>query len=366
MECEAVDGIARYSLLHTPDIPWCASGLLEAESEPTPARAGKVSCAHMLRLYVREKDGPLQVEEDLDKISDYITHPDATLWLDALDPNREEMDFLAQEFKFHPLAIDDYFTPHHRPKVDEYEGYFFIVTHSVSFSAETVHLHELDLFVGRNYIVTLHSEPIPVLDRVADTWQKNPRLLSDGTGMLIYDLLDGLVDTYFPVLDQIDSMLDGIEDEIFKQGAAASAESIFRLKRSLLVLRRIAAPLRDIFNILTRRDQPLFTEHAITYLRDVYDHTLRIVDTIDTYRDILTGALDSYLTVISNQLNSVMKTLTVVATVLISVQVITGIYGMNFRYMPELKWVFGYPYALSLMAVVAGALLYYFRRIKWL
>ena len=322
----------------------------------------------MLNLYVHEKDRGFQKIEELSRISDLITDPSSILWLDGLDPSAEEMDLLAREFDFHPLAIDDYFTPHHRPKVDEYKGYFFLATHSISFSAKTFDIKplEIDLFVGRNYVVTLHKQSQPILKHVADTWLKNPEMIEPGIGMLLYDILDGLVDSYFPILDQIDAQLDKVEDNIFHKGAEASAERIFRLKRSLLVLRRIATPLRDVFNTLTRREQPLLSEQAIVYLRDIYDHTLRIVDTIDTYRDILSGALDSYLTVISNQLNSVMKTLTVAATILISMQVISGIYGMNFRYMPELHWRYGYLGAIGLMVVVSVGLLYYFKRIKWL
>ena len=322
----------------------------------------------MLKLFVRQDDKALRVHENIDEISEFVADPNSTVWLDALDPSREEMDRLASEFGFHPLAIDDYFTPHHRPKVDEYKGYFFLVMHYLVYSAESAEVtpSELDIFVGRNYIVTLHKCPIPVLDRVADTWNKNPRLLGDGVGMLLYDILDALVDGYFPVLDQVDEQIDDIENSIFRQNAVGSAEQIFKLKRSLLVMRRIAAPLREVFNVLTRRDQPLLSEQSVTYLRDIYDHTLRIVDTIDTYRDILAGALDAYLSVVSNQLNSVMKTLTVAATVLISLQVISGIYGMNFKNMPELGWRYGYFTALGLMVVIAGGLLYYFRRIKWL
>ena len=322
----------------------------------------------MLNLFVYEKDKGFQRREDLSLISDIIADPSSLLWLDALDPSREEMDLLAREFGFHPLAIDDYFTPHHRPKINEYQGYFFMAAHSVSFSPKTFDIRslEIDLFVGRNYVVTLHKQPQPILEHVADTWLKNPRMVEFGIGMLLYDILDGLVDLYFPVLDQIDGQLDKVEDDIFKKGAHASAERIFRLKRSLLVLRKIATPLRDVFNALTRREQPMLSEQAILYLRDVYDHTLRIIDSIDTYRDILAGALDSYLTVISNQLNTVMKQLTVAATLLISIQVVSGIYGMNFLYMPELHWRYGYFGALGLMAVIAGGLLYYFKRIKWL
>jgi len=322
----------------------------------------------MLSLFVYEKDKGFQKREDLSRISDIIADPSSILWLDALDPSREEMDLLAGEFGFHPLAIEDYFTPHRRPKIDEYEGYFFMAVQSISFSPKTLDIKplEVDLFVGRNYIVTLHKSRQPILEKVADTWQKNPKMVEPGIGMLLYDILDGFMDSYFPVLDQIDEQLDKIEDSIFKQKGDDSAERIFRMKRSLLVLRRIATPLRDVFNILTRREQPLLSEQATLYLRDVYDHVLRIVDTIDTYRDILAGALDSYLTVISNRLNSVMKVLTVVATILISMQVVSGIYGMNFKYMPELHWHYGYFATLGLMVVISLGLLYYFKRIKWL
>ena len=322
----------------------------------------------MLNLYLCEKDKVLRRVEDTSKISDLITEPTNIVWLDALNPDRKDMDFLAGEFGFHPLAIENYYTPHPRPKVNEFPGYYFIATHFVSFSPAEAEVtpHELDLFVGRNYIVTLHKEHLPVLEKAADIWQKDPKLFADGVGMLLYDIMDGIVDSYFPVLDDIEDQLDKVEDEIFERGTQTSAERIFHLKRALLELRRTASPLREVLNTLIRRDQPLFSEQAITYLRDVYDHTLRIADTIDTYRDILTGAMDAYLSVISNQLNTVMKTLTVVATVLISMQVISGIYGMNFKYMPELGWRYGYFAVMGLMVAIALGLMYYFKRIKWL
>ena len=322
----------------------------------------------MLRLCVCEKETGFVCDDDITKISDLIADPEKIVWLDALDPTREEMDLLAQEFGFHPLALDDYYSPHPRPRIDEFPGYYFVVAHAVSLpsGSDEITPAEFSMFIGRNYLVTAHKERIPLLERIAETWQRDPRLSADGVGMLLYDILDGLVDSYFPVLDQMEGELDEIEDEIFAETAPASAERIFRLKSSLLVFRRIAAPLRDVLNTLVRRDQPLLSEHSITYLRDVYDHSLRVVDTIDTYRDVLTGAMDAYLSVVSNNLNKVMKTLTVVATVLISLQVISGIYGMNFKYMPELGWRYGYLGILGLMAAVALALLHYFKRIKWL
>ncbi|MHB0999491.1 MAG: magnesium/cobalt transporter CorA [Armatimonadota bacterium] len=321
----------------------------------------------MLTLYALS-DGKFEKIDDISRISDLIAEPDSTVWLDALDPSQEDMTLLAEEFRFHPLAIEDYFTPHNRPKVDEYPGYYFIVAHMLTYNRDEAEIisQEFNLFIGSNYIVTLHPAELPLLDKVARAWNKNPRMLQNGVGLLLYDIMDGLVDSYFPILDGVEDDIDEIEDGIFSGQAVKSAEHIFRLKRSIIGMRRVAAPLRDVFNILIRRDQPLFNEQTITYLRDIYDHVLRIVDTIDTYRDILSGALDAYLTVISNQLNNVMKTLTVITTIFISVQIITGIYGMNFKYMPELHWRYGYPLAITGMIAIALGLLRYFKRIKWL
>lgn len=320
----------------------------------------------MLTLYVYKND-IFQAYPDISAISDFIREPNAIVWLDALNPNDDEMRLLSDEFGFHPLAIEDYYTPHFRPKVNEFDGYCFIITHVIqSIENESiVTADELDMFVGKNYIVTLHEKPFDVLDEVSALWKKSPRMLKGGVGLLLYDIMDAVVDSYFPILDRIEEELDEIEDTIFSGQVNQSSEQIFKLKRKLLIMHRVAAPLRDVFNSITRRDQEIFTEQATTYLRDIYDHTLRIVDTIDTYRDMLTSALDAYFTVISNQMNSIMKTLTVAATILMTIQIITGIYGMNLQ-IPETHWKYGYPFALGLMAALAGGLLYYFKRIKWL
>jgi magnesium transporter len=320
----------------------------------------------MLTLYAHRND-VFQSSPSISAISDFIQEPDTLIWLDALDPGDDEMKLLSEEFCFHPLAIDDYFTPHFRPKVVEFDSYCFIVTHVVQSSDDdkTVVTEELDMFVGKNYIVTLHEKPLSVLEHVSNLWRKEPRMLGGGAGLLLYDIMDAVVDSYFPILDKIEEELDEIENTIFSGSMDQSSEHIFRLKRKLLIMHRVAAPLRDIFNSITRREQEIFTEQAVTYLRDIYDHTLRIVDTIDTYRDMITSSLDAYFTVISNQMNSIMKTLTVAATILMTIQIVTGIYGMNLK-IPETRWEYGYPFALGLMALLSGVMLYYFKKIKWL
>lgn len=323
----------------------------------------------MLSLYAH-RNNKFKSYPDINNISDFIKEENSVVWLDALDPNESEMQILAEEFGFHPLSIEDYFTPHYRPKVNEYDGYLFIVTHTITDNKEKneIEIEEINLYVGKKYIVTLHKTKLPIIDKVLSIWNKAPRMLEGGSGLLLYDIMDQIIDSYFPVLDGIEDELDEIEDIVFSGQTQGSSEHIFKLKRKLMMMHRMIAPLRDIFNSITRREQGLFSNEAITYLRNIYDHVLRIVDTIDTYRDILTGALDAYLTnltAISNQMNGVMKSLTVAATILMTIQIVTGIYGMNLR-IPETKWVFGYPFALGLMAAISLGLVYYFKKIKWI
>lgn len=322
----------------------------------------------MLRLIAYEPENGTRIVQQLNEISDLVARSDCLVWLDGLDPTEDELRFIANEFRFHPLAIDDCRAHHERPKVDEYPGYYFIITHSVvcSEGAFEVATRELDMFLGRNYVVTLHREPLEALSRVAESFREGATSPEGGIGMLLYQILDGLVDSYFPILDAVDDQLDVLEDEVLDNPQRSSVQSMFKLKRALLLIRRSATPLRDVLNTLSRRDQPLLSEQDIAYLRDIYDHTLRIVDAIDTSRDILTGVLDAHLSVVSNQLNSVMKSLAAGAIILAANTVIAGIYGMNFRFMPEIYWRYGYPFALGLMGVASLGLFYYFRRIKWI
>ena len=289
------------------------------------------------------------------------------LWVDVSNPGSQDFDELAAQFGFHPLAIEDCQNGHQRPKVDEYQGYYFIVLYeALLLPDQRLELHELNIFLGRNYLVTVHSQPIRAIEVAERLWNGWPDLAERGTGLVAYLLIDAIVDDYLPLLDTLSDRMDDLEDQIFEDFRPEAIEEIFRIKKQLTFLRRAVTPLRDVFNTLLRREQPIFSRETMIYFQDVFDHLIRVADTIDTLRDMLGSTMDAYLSVSGNRMNMVMKRLTSLSTILMSVTLIAGIYGMNFKIMPELDWKFGYPGALLSMVVIGLAIYSYFRKIKWL
>jgi magnesium transporter len=311
-----------------------------------------------------------QLENDipLADISTILGRDDHLLWLDVVDPTPDDMRLLAEEFAFHPLALEDVRVRHQRPKIELYDGFIFIVFYAMESRADQpLVLIELSLFVGKNYVVTVHQETLPLLAEVRDRWQQNiAEIGSRGVALLLYSILDAIVDGYFPCVDDISDQIENLEAGIFEHFDTATQQAIFRLKKELLAIRRVVAPERDVLNVLLRRESPILDPGTLVYFQDVYDHVLRVTDAVDTYRDLMSSALDSYLSVTSNRLNQVMKTLTASSIILMSMTLVASIYGMNFIHMPELHWRFGYAYALGLMVVIGVSLGTLFRRIDWL
>lgn len=301
------------------------------------------------------------------EIRDLRCSQENLVWVDVSDPTSQDFDDLAREFNFHPLAIEDCRHRHQRPKVEEYQGYYFLVLYDASFDEEhQLVLRELNIFLGANYLVTVHSEPIRSIATAERLWREWTDLAERGTGLLAYLLIDAVVDDYLPLLDTISDRLDELEDQIFEDLQPESLQEIFLIKKQLLFLRRAVTPLRDVFNTLLRREQQVFSRETAVYFQDVYDHLIRVADTIDTLRDLLGSTMDAYLSISGNRMNMVMKRLTAISTLLMSVTLIAGIYGMNFTYMPELALRYGYAGALGAMLIVAIALYLYFRHIRWL
>ncbi len=289
------------------------------------------------------------------------------LWVDVVDPAQEDFDLLAAEFGFHPLALEDAAKRHQRPKIDEYDGYLFITFYRLASGAEATSPIEIDLFVGPNFLVTIRNDASPEIEATSDRWCRNSEQLGErGVGFLLYSLLDAIVDGYFPVLDTLTDQFESLEERIFERHDPHVQRDIFALRRQLIGLRRVIAPERDVMNVLVRRDTPVLGDDATIYFQDVYDHILRVTDGLDSFRDLLSSALDASLSASSNRLNRVMKTLTASSIVLMSMTLVAGIYGMNFVHMPELDWLFGYPLALGLMLAIGVSLLALFRRIEWL
>ncbi len=290
------------------------------------------------------------------------------VWADVSDPTSKDFEELAEEFGFHHLSIDDCRNEHQRPKVEEYPGYYFIVLYEAELVGpeDRLELRELNIFLGKNYLVTVHSRPIRAIETTRRLWHEWMDRSEQGSGLLAYLLIDAIVDDYLPLLDVMSDRMDDLEDSIFGQFKSEAIEEIFGIKKKLLYLRRAIAPLRDVFNTLLRREQPIFPREIHIYFQDVFDHLIRVADTIDTLRDMLSSTMEAYLSVAGNRMNQIMKRLTSISTILMSVTLIAGIYGMNFVLMPELRWRYGYVFALLSMIVVGLALYVYLKKVKWL
>jgi magnesium transporter len=330
------------------------------EASDTPGRA-------MIKVNVHTDAGGLQNNLPLDRISDTLARTDSLLWVDLVDPTPDEVRLIGEEFAFHPLALEDALRRHQRPKLDHYDGFLFLVFYGLAAENGRPSTREVNLFAGKNYLVTVHDGSLPAIPETADRWCQNVANLGNrGVGLLVYSLLDAIVDGYFPCIDELADRVEEIETAIFDPAAAGEQAAIFDLKKDLLAIRRVLGPERDVMNLLVRRDAPIFGPETVVYFQDVYDHILRVTDAVDTYRDLLSSALDAYLSMTSFRLNEVVKRLTASSIILMSVTLVAGIYGMNFAYMPELSWRLGYPFALGIMLAVAGGLVLLFKRIDWL
>ncbi len=308
--------------------------------------------------------------DNLDEVSELVKEKGNLIWIDLNNPSADELKKIGEEFAFHPLALEDATGQHQRPKVDEYENFYLVVFYSLDYDLEANRFRatEIDMFMGENFLVTVHYREVPALKEAKKRWESNSYVINRDIGVLLYSLLDTLVDECFPVLDTIIDQVEELEDLIFQETKGRRhnyTQTILAIKRNLINLRRIVAPERDLLNVITRHDSPIFSEKSNFYFQDVYDHLVRVTDSVDSYRDLLSGALDANLAVISNDLNIVMRTLTACSIILMSDALIAGIYGMNFTNMPELSWQYGYPWCICLMVVVTGLIWWVFKRKKW-
>lgn len=322
----------------------------------------------MIKTFLHSGDRVLADETPVSDFSQVIKEPGHVLWVDVVDPTDQDFRALANEFGFHPLALEDAMRRHQRAKFDAYDGYFFIAFYCLNENeAGGIEARQVSIFSGKGYLVTIHDGGLDLFAELQQRLKREDlRVTAKTAGFLLYLVLDEIVDRYFPLIDRLSDRIEGVEEQIFDHFRSSSQKEVFRLKRDLLAVRRAITPERDVMNILVRRENALFDAETILYFQDVYDHILRCVDTIDTYRDLLTSELDAYLSVMSNRLNQVMKTLTASSIILMSMTLVASVYGMNFVNIPELQWHYGYFGALGLMVVIGVVLLLAFRRIDWL
>lgn len=323
----------------------------------------------MIEIFLHnKKDNTIATFESLRKACDARGRGGDMLWVDIKGFDEEAAKELEGVFGFHPLAIEDCISTSQRPKIDSYDGYIFVILHAAQlkpkkFGIATI---ELNSFIGRDYVVTVHETAIPSIDAIKERCKKNPALMSKGPSDLFYSIVDAMVDNYFPILDKLDKKIDLVEHGIFDKPGRVLLDSLFSLKNDILALRRIIGPQRETINFLAKGEYPIISQELALYYRDVSDQLARIIDLLETYRDILSSAMDGYMTSISNRTNEVMKTLTIIATIVMPLTLITGVYGMNFTHMPELQSPYGYYATLFFMFLLGAGMLIFFKRKKWL
>jgi magnesium transporter len=306
------------------------------------------------------------------------------MWVDACNPTPRDFLTLKERFGLHPMVLEDIRSKEGRPKLHSYGDYLYIIFFAVQWKERSplerargnehekfsMSVVEIDCLVGPDFVVTIHDEPLSPLDDLRDRWMRRPEMMKAGTGYLLYEMMDEVLDDYFPLLDALDEHVSDFEEKLFdseKNGGdnRPISADIFAMRRDLLQIRRIAGPTRDVVNLLLRHDSDTGGRNFV-YFQDLYDHASRIVDMVDNFREILAGALDAYLATESNRMNVVMKTLTACSIILFVPNLLAAIYGMNFENMPELKSPTGYYFVLAIMANSMALMFAYFKRLKWL
>jgi magnesium transporter len=327
---------------------------------------------HIPRSYYRDADGTLTRDLSLEELAAALSSDRGQLWVDVDSRNLEQHQVLAKLFHFHPLAIEDTLNPQTRVKVEEYKEYLFINVRVVRFCEETpddpydLETFNLYLFLGKNLLVTVHAEPSPSVAGVADLVVRSPDILGRGAARVAHMVLDSAIDAYFPILDQLDEFVDGLEARVFGKFDESVLHEIFSVKRMVITLRRYLAPQREVFNILTNRPSAMLPQEMQLYFRDIYDHMLRITESLDNFRELLTSTLDSYLSQVSNRLGMVTKGLAVVATLSVPFVVIAGIYGMNFQRIPLASHPYGFWILVVLQLGIGLSMLSFLRWRRWL
>jgi magnesium transporter len=300
-----------------------------------------------------------------------LAEPGTVVWVDIDSSVPVQVALLEKVFRFHPLAIEDTLNPHSRVKLDESEGTLFAIVRGVEFDHGTADPYDLTTFnvccfLGEELLVTTHARPIPAIDAVAARLAAGADLLGRGAPRAMYAILDATIDAYFPVLEELSDFVDGLEERVFARYDDGVLQDIFAVKRTVLTLRRHLAPQREVFDALTNRPHALLTPESQRYFRDVHDHVLRIADTLEQYRDLLSTVLDASLTQTSLRLGLVTKGLTVVATASVPFVVVSGMWGMNFASIPLSESPHGFWLMLVLQAGIGVALLSFLRSRGWL
>jgi magnesium transporter len=331
----------------------------------------------MLTVFIKRADGSISNDTSPQSLSAALKDNTTTFWLDMLKPTDEEYSLLDEVFGFHPLAIEDSIQYTQRPKIESYQhigdachvGYFYMVFHGPDLETfkEKLRTKELDMFVSERYLVTIHEDEFKTVGEVLARAKVDARVVLDpGIDMLLYNLMDHITDAYMPILDYIGEQIDDIEEKALREPTPDVLISISERKRELLNLRRIVGPQREVVAQLTRGEVPFIRMETRAYFRDVQDHLARTVETVELYRDLVLGARDIYLSSISNNLNQIMKTLTIISVIALPLTIVTSFFGMNFEAMPLAHSQWGFWIAMTGMLAMEIFMFWWFRKKKWI
>jgi|SRR5215204_752962 len=318
------------------------------------------------------RDGSNAVEELHDPaiIPELLQNESIVFWVDFQSPTELDDGVLLDDFKFHPLTVEDCRLNRHHPKVEEFPDYLYFIVHAIrtDSSSERFNTVELDGYLGKNYVVTYHHEEFTSINKVKQSVRVSPVVCQRGSAWLLHHIIDNIVDEYLPVMDDFDERISNLEDNIFSlsQPNNAILEEVLGLKRSVLRVKRISSKQLEVLYRMSHGQFRLIGGPVLPFFRDIYDHLVRVTDLAESYRDLVSGSLEAYLSVVSNRLNEIMKVLTIFSAIMLPLTFIAGVYGMNFEYMPELHSQYGYYVVWVLMVVVAMAMLYFFWRRGWI
>jgi len=323
-------------------------------------------------IKVMDYDAERVEEKELkssEEIPPYLKTP-AVIWIDVNGVHDLAIiEDIGKHLNVHPLTMEDIANTNQRPKVENLGDHLFMVAKMLSYdqSRDQIDIEQVSLLLGSNYVVSFQERETGIFNPVRERIRKGKgRMRAMGPDYLAYALLDAIVDNYFIVLEKIAESIESLEAQVITNPEAKTLEQIHNLKRELVYLRKSVWPLRDAVGVLEREETNLISDRTIFFLKDVHDHTIQVIDTTETLRDIIASMQDLYLSSVSNRMNSIMKVLTIIATLFIPLTFIVGIYGMNFKFMPELEWRWGYAFVWVIMVVVGLAMLFYFKRKKWL
>jgi magnesium transporter len=328
----------------------------------------------MIRSFYWKPGQPVQKIEGIADFDALFADPEGVLWIDMLDPDDQESFILTHDFHFHPLAIEDVIEEEDviselsRSKIDDYKNYIYVEFHLADYISreEGIALQEVSLFLTRNTVVTVHYENHKIFNYLYNRAVKDERVLGRGAEFLFHALIDVMVDNYNNILEFFEREVDQIEKDVLEEPNEETVKMIFRLRRDIYQLKRIALPQKEMIGHISRGQFPLISDKAALYFNDIYDHLTRVIELSDSHRDTLIAALEVYFSNVSTKTNEIIKILTIFTVVLMPPTFLVGLWGMNFKYMPELEWKYGYLMFWAILIITIIFMILFFRRKKWI